>query len=317
MTPQMDPNACPVCQSPMDGPVMIRQNDQGNVNCPNCGIHRITESALINLRNNPSDKRTTARLAHQVHKLVRGALLTSELLDNLLKRADLPTAMERVDLLVAYLATEFEAGTSTPLHPYNMRARLGCTESANVLWVLDQAVKLGYVTEVYKNSYALSIAGWQRHEEQLRSGAGSQHAFMAMSFGDTQLWKFYEDHMRPAVAHTGFDLRTVADDHQTAGSIDNRMRVEIRRSRFMVCDLTHGNRGAYWEAGFAEGLGRPVFYVCRADVLNDPLHADRPHFDTRQQLIVQWDPADPGPGMQALKNVIRATLPDVAKMEDA
>jgi len=33
-----------------------------------------------------------------------------------------------------------------------------------------------------------------------------------------------------------------------------RMRLEIRRSRFAVVDLTHGNRGAYWEAGFAEGL---------------------------------------------------------------
>ena len=40
------------------------------------------------------------------------------------------------------------------------------------------------------------------------------------------------------------------------------MRVQIRASRFVICDLTHGNRGAYWEAGFAEGIGRPVIFVC-------------------------------------------------------
>ena len=122
--------------------------------------------------------------------------------------------------------------------------------------------------------------------------------------------------MRPAVKAAGFDLRTTNDDHKTAGSIDNRMRVELRTSRFVVCDLTHGNRGAYWEAGFAEGLGRPVFYLCRADVLKDRQHPDHPHFDTAHQLIIGWDPAAPAEGMAELKAVIRATLPAEAKMED-
>jgi hypothetical protein len=94
------------------------------------------------------------------------------------------------------------------------------------------------------------------------------------------------------------------------------MRVEIRTSRFVICDLTHGNRGAYWEAGFAEGLGRPVFYICRRDVLNDRNHPDHPHFDTAHQLIIEWNPADPATGMQELKDVIRATLPAEAQMDD-
>ena len=316
MPAQPDPNACPVCLCPIDGPISKVCVDQWQVNCPNCGVHRITDSVLASLVRQPPDPPTRTRLAHQVQKVVRDSLLTSYLIGDLLKRTELPSALERVDLLLAYLATEFEPGTSTPLHPYNLRARLGCSESANVRWVIAQAAALGYVTEVPKSGYALSVVGWQRHQELLRSGAGSMHAFMAMGFGDPQLWQVFQDHMQPAVAQTGFELRTVTGDHQTAGSIDNRMRVEIRTSRFLVCDLTHGNRGAYWEAGFAEGLGRPVIYVCRADVLFDPVHADRPHFDTRQQLIITWDPADPGPGMQALKNVIRATLPDVARLED-
>ena len=47
-----------------------------------------------------------------------------------------------------------------------------------------------------------------------------------------------------------------------AGLIDDRLRVEIRTSRFLIADLTHENAGAYWEAGFAEGLGKPVIYTC-------------------------------------------------------
>jgi nucleoside 2-deoxyribosyltransferase len=63
-------------------------------------------------------------------------------------------------------------------------------------------------------------------------------------------------------APRGFKL-TRLDDDPKAGIIDDRLRVEIRTSRFLIADLTHENRGAYWEAGFAEGDGKPVIYTCR------------------------------------------------------
>jgi nucleoside 2-deoxyribosyltransferase len=63
------------------------------------------------------------------------------------------------------------------------------------------------------------------------------------------------------VAATGFILRRL-DDEPKAGLIDDRMRAEIQASRFVIVDLTHMNRGAYWEAGYAEGLGKPVIYTC-------------------------------------------------------
>ena len=44
--------------------------------------------------------------------------------------------------------------------------------------------------------------------------------------------------------------------------IDDEIIGEIRRSRFLVADFTHGDKGArgsvYYEAGFAYGLGLPV-----------------------------------------------------------
>ena len=119
------------------------------------------------------------------------------------------------------------------------------------------------------------------------------------------------------MAQTGFELRTIDRAGKTTGLVDNCMRVESRTSRFVLCDLTHGNRGAYWEAGFAEGLGRPVFYVCRHDVLADRNHPDHPHFDAAHQPIVTWKPGDPAPGLAELKNMIRAELPAEARMEDS
>ena len=47
-----------------------------------------------------------------------------------------------------------------------------------------------------------------------------------------------------------------------AGVIDKIMRTQIRDAAFVIVDLTHDNPGAYWEAGYAEGLGKPVIYIC-------------------------------------------------------
>jgi nucleoside 2-deoxyribosyltransferase len=62
---------------------------------------------------------------------------------------------------------------------------------------------------------------------------------------------------------------------------------EIRRSRFVVADFTGHRGGVYFEAGFAMGLGLPVFWTCRKDGLAGL------HFDVRQYNCIDWDdPAD-------------------------
>lgn len=163
----------------------------------------------------------------------------------------------------------------------------------------------------------LTIAGWQRYEAIKRATVESRTAFMAMKFGDPELTAIVEDHFRPAVQLAGFQLRLLSDG-QPAGLIDDQMRVRLRTSRFTIADLTHANNGAYWEAGFAEGLGRPVIYTCRKKEW-DELDANgkrKVHFDTNHLATVIWDPTNPADAAQKLTAMIRATLPGEAKMTD-
>lgn len=160
----------------------------------------------------------------------------------------------------------------------------------------------------------LSVSGWARVEALLREARDSRKAFMAMKFGDQELDAVFKDHMKHAVQQTGFNLQRL-DEEPRAGLIDDRMRLEIRTSRFLIADLTHGNAGAYWEAGYAEGLGRPVIYTCRKDVFDN--EKKRPHFDTNHHLTVIWDPAALDEAMTQLKTVIRVTLPTETILEDA
>jgi nucleoside 2-deoxyribosyltransferase len=73
--------------------------------------------------------------------------------------------------------------------------------------------------------------------------------------------------------------------HTEAGIIDNIMRQQIRDCAFVIADLTHKNNGAYWEAGYAEGLGKPVIYTCNEDIFQN----DGTHFDTNHCTTLMWN----------------------------
>ena len=108
----------------------------------------------------------------------------------------------------------------------------------------------------------------------------------------------------PAVKETGFELYRL-DDRPRPGLIDNRMRVEIRAARFLVCDLTDENRGAYWESGFAEGAGKPVFYICEKTKFSEA----RTHFDTEHMQTIRWEETDPASAAEELKAAIHNEFP--------
>ena len=109
---------------------------------------------------------------------------------------------------------------------------------------------------------------------------------------------WFDDSMTDALDN-GFELAIMdagykpfrIDRKEHINKIDDEIIAEIRRSRFLVADFTHGKDGArggvYYEAGFARGLGLPVIFACREDVL-DTLHFDTNHYNH----IVWTDPVD-------------------------
>ena len=63
--------------------------------------------------------------------------------------------------------------------------------------------------------------------------------------------------------------------------------LEIRRAQFIVADFTGQKGGVYFEAGFAKGLGKDVFWTCKSTDFH-PLH-----FDTNHYGHIKWsDPND-------------------------
>jgi hypothetical protein len=159
--------------------------------------------------------------------------------------------------------------------------------------ITRQLMSHGLLTAVECATYAspdevmqvdLTLRGWAEFEREKRGQKAGGYGFIALKFGDEVLDPFLQNVIKPAVATLGYELVDMRDAAE-AGIIDNVMRARIRDASFVLVDLTHANEGAYWEAGYAEGLGKPVLYLCNQQAFDE----QGTHFDTNHCTTVLWD----------------------------
>jgi len=308
--------ACPVCKdtaasSPLDA------DERQDVTCEGCGDFIITETAIKELAKRSNKRAVVACwIRRACDRGVKPEIDLARLLEIVVD--DVPPVPDQADETLLYLGDKLTSSGNpngyVPLNDYRRIAALvGATPGPNspaVMYLVQGLAHEGYLMPVNVNQYnqqvALTFKGWRRYAELRRAKVDSKLAFMAMPFGDPQLEKVFELY-KEAVAETGFKLGRI-NDNLPAGVIDDRLRVEIRKARFMICELTDSNAGAYWEAGFAEGLGRPVIYSCEKSFFE----AKKTHFDTNHCHTVLWVPGDLIDAATRMKASIRATLPTEA-----
>ena len=148
------------------------------------------------------------------------------------------------------------------------------------------------------------MEGHARADELRRDGnvTESTQCFVAMWFHESTTEAF-ENGISPALEETGYDPFRI-DRKEHINRIDDEIIAEIRRSKFMVADFTHGEDGArggvYYEAGFAFELNIPVIHTCREDLI------DSLHFDTSHINHIVW--SSPADLRKKLKNRILAVI---------
>ena len=121
----------------------------------------------------------------------------------------------------------------------------------------------------------------------------------------------YNNVILEAVKQSGFNLDCWRSDrHCEPGDIDDDIIEHLYNDYIAIFDITCQNPNVYWEAGYAEALGKPVIYTCEESFFNK-----RP-FDIRHKQTIKWNRNNLDEAVAELKSTIRATLPDAAKMED-
>ena len=227
----------------------------------------------------------------------------------------LPTPSEQADNLIRFLAESEECLHWQPIHFKLHAHKIGSLTLAIFREIVRNVSDQQLVSiEGYVESGAsglLTVEGWQYYDELLKGKTSSNKGFMAMQFDNKLLRQILDAHFKPAAKQAGFELSAL-DDQPVAGLIDDRMLVAIRTSAFVVADLSDDNPGAYFEAGYALGLDKPVFFICE----REEWEKKKTHFDTNHRYTIPWDKEKPEEAAEKLKAAIRATLPDKAKMSD-
>lgn len=145
-------------------------------------------------------------------------------------------------------------------------------------------------------SFTLSAKAWDRVYELQKNQTNNQNVFVAMKFGkETQALR---EKLKEGLE--GYNVR-IMDEIEHNHQIVPEMLYEIRNSKFVIAELSNHNNGAYYEAGYALGLGKEVIHICQKNELSNGLH-----FDVAQVNTIVYENIDEIP--EKLKKRIQATI---------
>jgi hypothetical protein len=319
-------NRCPVCSTlGMSFLNHALGPDSSGLDCPRCGRYYLTGTAITVLPRLVAEKKLNASLlSHNIRLWFDGHERPMVLFEEDLKpyQEDLAyiPPQQQFDNFILWIGSNQGAPHEWATADYHaLAARAGTAVGQDqteqgLTWLISSFSDLRLFSFRRNNdsgSYQLTPAGWTRFHELRRRLVNSRIAFMAMKFDDSVMSHVLSKCFKPAAERAGFTLRPL-NEAPAAGLIDNQIRAAIRTARFVVADLTHDNNGAYFEAGFAEGLGVPVIYTCEAAKFKER----KTHFDTNHMLTVPWDSAKLDEAGRELTATIRNTRPADAKPSD-
>jgi len=318
-------DTCPICQTPCNFPL---QGNEYEVPCPRCGKFRIFAEGYEycqGLNPKPRQRAIASGLTREREQETDTPFDKAKLQEFFLAK-DI-SVLEKADRLLLNLAKMYpSAGTQVSLglppkggkylQEWQIIRREITYSLIGKCWALEwyeleglcrllagmDRLLTGKLNENGRNSEVTNISirpeGWRRIEELYQQNPDSQQGFVAMWF-DPKMDHIYKDCIKLAIEDAGYQPHRV-DEKEHAGKIDDEIIRQIRRSRFIVADATGSRGGVYYEAGFAHGLGLPVFLTCK--------EGEELHFDVRQYNCIFWHDNDLPQFRKALAARIEAVL---------
>jgi len=305
--------SCPACEK-SNVPVAYDQDDplqqRPRFQCPNCGLFYVSDVALRVLMGGQfaeSNQRYKIAAFLREQKLAGVGPIrlyherSTDPAANQPPGITIDEVLERFPKTFADLIDRILLNLSRWGDFYGATFKLLANLDQSVLFAKHKDEFEGLARYLYNLGYAgvkflgdgmieltLTEKGWARVEElqATRLASESKQAFVAMWF-DSQLEAAYQDGIAMGISDAGYTPVRV-DYIEHSGKICDRIIGEIRKSRFLVADLTGRRTGVFFEAGFAMGLGRPVVWLCR-DTDFDQVKED---FDTRQYNYIVWSSSD-------------------------
>ena len=300
---------CAVCNAEQAS--WTHLGEASKADCPRCGRYSLDDDARLDCQSSqPKFNRSHASGWVREHQDVR---IDDDVL-KLFMTLRAPSINERArKLLVAMYEAHPRPGESIdiPLNQKNPEwtAISWSSDKSEVLFLLKRILgerglvivpEPPYINQIVKNCL-ITADGHEAIESLSQSAVTSNIGFCAMWFSKS-LVPVWLEAIQPAIRESGYEAIRI-DDVEHVDKIDDKIIATIRRSKFVVADLTGSRGGVYFEAGFAMGLNIPVVWTVEADKRETDVH-----FDTRQYNCIGWSHGDLPAFRKALTNRIQAVL---------
>ena len=258
------------------------RGDFGEYECPRCGKFEITGTAEACEENHEVHR----KLSGWIRDRNRDGMIPRITSNTLLRMASLPlpNTAERVErlLLEALHGRERLNGRINLGEPRFVAATYSRDpDEMPVLWGLP--LQRGWMRVVADQgpTVVVTAEGYMAADELKAKRGQSEEVFVAMSFSP-EMTSAYERGLQVGIERAGYvPIRVDRTEH--VNRIDDEIIAWIRRSAFVVADLTEQKPGVYFETGFALGLNLPVIWSCRKDDIANL------HFDVRQYNCIDWE----------------------------
>jgi len=255
------------------------------IHCRRCGTYQVTGSMQAILMNNPLAGRARANASGWIREH-QGARLT-ENDHRWLISIPTPPLVRRGESLLRFLMGRFpRAGQDFRIDfqdtAYHAAAWAEGTEDAYfTAWkYLAHEQHFLALEHGQGNNTWITPRAWL-YLDSLEVNPESPYGFIAMSFHrDRQPIRAA---IRQAILGAQYE-HFVIDERRHENLIDAEIIAGIRRSRFVVVDYTGQSHGAYYEAGYAHGLGLKLLRTCAKAEERD-IHFDQSHYN-----ILFWTP---------------------------
>lgn len=301
----MEKDKCFICSSTTNN--FYSQGLKYTIGCPRCGNYTITRLATNYFE---SSQFTSQQIANISGWLRENHMEICEAKDiDYLSNLQTPSVAQKAEKLILYLSKKYPMPGQRFVIGSNNQILMSVSWTQNIkeLIYLMQSYLSNcknflkvYDIDKSDSSYLITPEGWAYIESLKFINIESQIGFIAMWF-DKQLDSLWKDTIEKAIEDAGYEPKRI-DQHEHINKIDDEIIAMIKRSKFIIADFTGQRGGVYFEAGYAMGLGLPVFWICKKDEI------DVIHFDTRQFNFILWEKSKLEEARKALKNRIERVI---------
>lgn len=153
--------------------------------------------------------------------------------------------------------------------------------------------------EISENTADIRVSllpeGWKRIDELQLDESNNKNVFVSMAFNEGT--EYTREAIREGIIIAGYSPEFIDEIIHNKQIVPEMFRL-IRESRFLILDISDPNYGAYYEAGYALGLGKEVIICCKEEIFSKQYETDeerkyqkylKPHFDIAQKQILLWE----------------------------